>query len=286
MRRPRQGRAVATVRIGAAFLIARWWLDRCELDRVIWRGVSCTPPLSRKPSRTPSRTPSALSSGVDPDAKMPDNAREFGPRDRLVRVRRRGLLPNFAQRRIAFSYDAALASGRGRGKGVAAGRGKRIRRWGRERSATARSVRDGRRIRPSGADRPPRRHRSQDAGRHGRQRPRHNRLTTGRKTMGAAQWERERFCQKRGQQPKSRPFMSPSTQFGGHRPATVARRELAVDDHGRRARPHRPQRLPHRADGRVPAQEAGVRQRCRWPAAGLEETPASQRAGEPAAPGS
>ena len=31
-----------------------------------------------------------LGSGVDPDAKMPDNAREFGPRGRLVRVRRRG----------------------------------------------------------------------------------------------------------------------------------------------------------------------------------------------------
>ena len=70
------------------------------------------------------------------------------------------------------------------------------------------TIRGGPRIRPSGADRPPRRHRTQGAG---RQRPRHNGLTTSRKTMEAVQWERERFCQKRGQPPKSRPFKSPST---------------------------------------------------------------------------
>ncbi len=66
-------------------------------------------------------------SGVDPDAKLPDNAREFGPRDRLVRVRRRGLSPNnLARCRIALSFDATLPSGRSRGKGAAAGRTPRL----------------------------------------------------------------------------------------------------------------------------------------------------------------
>ena len=70
---------------------------------------------------------------MDPDAKMPDNAREFGPRDRLVRVRRRDVLPNSARHRIAPSFDADLASGRGRGKGAAApGPDDRTRRQGRE----------------------------------------------------------------------------------------------------------------------------------------------------------
>ena len=77
--------------------------------------------VEQAPSRANRPAHRPLSSGVDPDAKMPDNAREFGPRDRLVRVRRRGVLPNFAQRRIALSFDAALASGRGHGKGAAGG---------------------------------------------------------------------------------------------------------------------------------------------------------------------
>ena len=46
-----------------------------------------------------------LGSGVDPDAKMPDNSREFGPRDRLVRVRCPGQLPNSCRHRIALSLS-------------------------------------------------------------------------------------------------------------------------------------------------------------------------------------
>ena len=45
--------------------------------------VGRAPCLANRPSR----------SGVDPDAKVRDNAREFGPRDRLVRVRCRGWSP-------------------------------------------------------------------------------------------------------------------------------------------------------------------------------------------------
>ena len=164
----------------------------------------------------------SLPSGVDPDAKMPDNAREFGPRDRLVRVRRRGLSSKLCpapHRSFLRCRPSIRPRPRQRRRSW---HGNRIRRWGREQSATAPSVRDGPRIRPSGAHRPPRRHKTQDAG---RQRPRHNGPTTGRKTMGAVQWERERFCQKRGQPPKSRPFKSPSTD-----PA-LARAAGTRDDH-------------------------------------------------------
>ena len=42
-------------------------------------------------------------------------------RDSVAGTTARGLLPNFAQRRIALSFDAALASGRGHGKGAAGG---------------------------------------------------------------------------------------------------------------------------------------------------------------------
>lgn len=108
-----------------------------------------------------------------------------------------GCVAKLRQRSIALAFDAALASDRGRGKAAAAGTATGSDNG--ERSATARSVCDGHRICPSGAERPRWRHRMQDAGRHGRQRPQHSRLTTSRKTMGAVQWERERFCQERGE---------------------------------------------------------------------------------------
>ncbi len=127
---------------------------------------------------------------MDPDAEMPDNAREFGPRDRLVRVRRRDVLPNFARRRIAPSFDAVLASGRGRRKGAAPGPDDRIRRWGRKTipaKPPSNRGRCGRRA--SGAGRPiPRHDGIRAAGRHARQWPHDRNLT-----KGAAPWERKRF---------------------------------------------------------------------------------------------